>query len=251
MCRLFAVLAHEPVRVDRAFAALKKQAVEHKDGWGVAVFHAGGHAPKLEVGITPANTCTRFSQLGDDLSTKSLLVHLRLASVGDVREENAHPFHAKGFAFMHNGTLVNFAKRRAELESHISPEYLQALRGDTDSERCFALFLTLLKEKRALEDMALALAKVMRIAAQVCDPGAEGDTPEKKKSAMNFLVTDGQRLVATRRGRSLFHAAASGAHYVASEALWPENEWVEVAESAALLIDSNLEARQVALQDLA
>jgi predicted glutamine amidotransferase len=34
MCRLFAVLAHEPIRVDRAFAALKRQAVEHKDGWG-------------------------------------------------------------------------------------------------------------------------------------------------------------------------------------------------------------------------
>lgn len=251
MCRLFAVLAHEPVRVDRAFAALKKQAVEHKDGWGVAVFHAGGEAPKFEVSITPASTCTRFSQLGDDLSTRSLLVHLRLASVGGVREENAHPFHAKGFAFMHNGTLVNFAKRRGEFESHIGAEYLSALRGETDSERCFALFLTLLGDDRSLEGMAQALAKVMRIATQVCDPGAEGETPEKKTSAMNFLVTDGQQMVATRRGRSLFHTAAAGAHYVSSEALWAENEWVEVPESAALLIDSSLETRQVALQDLA
>ena len=37
---------------------------------------------------------------------------------------------------------------------------------------------------------------------------------------------------------------------MASEVLWPENEWVEVPENAALLIDSSLEARAVALNEL-
>lgn len=247
MCRLFAVLAHEPVRVDRAFAALKRQALEHKDGWGVAVFYPG-QEPRLEVSITPASTCTRFSQLGDELSTKSLLVHLRLASVGAVRTENAHPFFANGFAFMHNGTLREFATHREVIEAHIAPKWRAQLRGETDSERCFALFLTLLGEARGLEPMARAAAEVMKLCSQTCDANlADGAL----RSAMNFMVTDGSQMVATRRGRTLFHTSKPGSHFVASEALWPENEWLEVAEDSALLIDSSLQTRQVALSQLA
>jgi len=247
MCRLFAVLANEPVRVDRAFAALKRQAVEHKDGWGVAIFN-DGLPPQLEVSTLSASACNRFSELGQAVSTRSLLAHLRLASVGSVREENSHPFSANGFAFMHNGTLHEFEQHRAELEALIDPSLRGKLRGETDSERCFALFLTFLGAEVApsLEAMARALAKVMRTAQSVCD---RADDP--KKSAMNFMVTDGVRMVATRRGRTLFHAKASGAHFVASEALWPENEWLEVSENAVLLIDSSLEAREVALEELA
>ena len=247
MCRLFAVLAHEPVRVDHAFAALKRQALEHKDGWGMAVFHKG-EAPKLEVSITPASTCTRFSELGDALKAKGLLVHLRLASVGTVKTENAHPFFAGGFAFMHNGTLRNFAAHRDELEARIAPQWRAQLRGETDSERCFALYLTLLGADRGLEAMARAAAHVMSLCAQTCDTAL---APGVLRSAMNFLVTDGSQLVATRRGRTLFHTEKDGAQFVASEALWPESEWAEVAEDSALLIDAGLRSRHVPLSELA
>lgn len=246
MCRLFAVLANEPVRVDRAFAALQRQAVEHKDGWGVAIFNHG-LPPQLEVSTLSASACTRFSELGQATSTRSLLAHIRLASVGGVREENSHPFSGNGFAFMHNGTLREFDKHRADFEALIEPSLRAKLRGETDSERCFALFLTFLgnDENPSLEAIARALAKVMQTAASVCD---REDDPTK--SAMNFMVTDGVRMVATRRGRTLFHAKTPAAHFVASEVLWPENEWVEVPENAALLIDSSLEARAVALNEL-
>ncbi len=246
MCRLFAVLANAPVRVDRAFAALKRQAVEHKDGWGVAIFDHG-LPPKLEVSTLSASACTRFSELGAGVSTKSLLAHIRLASVGGVREENSHPFSANGLAFMHNGTLHEFEKHRAEFEALLAPHLRSKLRGETDSERCFALLMTLLGEARApsLDTLARALAKVVSTSAAMCD---REDDP--KKSAMNFLVTDGNRLVATRRGRTLFHARTDDAHYVASEVLWPENDWLEVPEDTALIIDSTLEARQISLRAL-
>lgn len=246
MCRLFAVLANEPVRVDRAFAALKRQAVEHKDGWGVAIFNQG-LAPQLEVSTLSASQCNRFSELGEAVSTKSLLAHIRLASVGSVREENSHPFSANGFAFMHNGTLNQFESHREALDALIAPRWRVTLRGETDSERCFALFLTALGETStpSLDAMALALANVTRQVASVCDTDQEPN-----KSTLNFMVSDGTRMVAIRRGRTLFHSRTPSAHFVASEVLWPETPWVELPENTALLIDSSLTSRQVSLGEL-
>ncbi len=246
MCRLFAVLANEPIRVNRAFEALQRQAAEHKDGWGIAVFDGGLGTPRVDVSTHSANVCERFKRLGDELRTKSMLAHIRLASVGAVSRQNAHPFFANGYAFMHNGTLQNFAASRAAFEAHIAPKWLAQVKGETDSERCFALFLTLLgdTENPSTEELGRALAGVMRIASQTCDRDDDA-----KKSAMNFTVTDGRRMVATRRGRTLFEAQSQGAELIASEPLWPGSEWVEVPEDAIVLIDGPSHVRRVLLRD--
>lgn len=234
MCRLFAVRADRPIRVGRAFDALKRQAREHKDGWGIARFDV--QPPHLEVNVTAAHQCERFQQLGEELATTSLLTHIRLASVGDVTERNAHPFFARGFAFMHNGTVANFGKHKEAIRSHIAPEHLAHIRGETDSETCFALFRTVLDPlpTPGLDDMKRALARVMTTVSTITDHG-------EAKSAMNFLVTDGQRMVATRRGRTLFCASEPGARYIASERLWSDGAWAEVPEDGVVSIDANLE----------
>jgi predicted glutamine amidotransferase len=242
MCRLFAVLAERPVRVHRAFDALKRQALEHKDGWGIARFDS--EVPHLEVNVTPAHACTRFRQLGEELATQSLITHIRLASVGSVTEQNAHPFFARGWAFMHNGTVANFAKHHATIRGHIAEEHLEHIRGETDSETCFALFRTVLDgvEKPGVEDMKRALARVMTTISGITD---EGDA----RSAMNFLVTDGRRLVAVRRGRSLFRASEAGAHFIASERLWSDGEWLEIPEEGVVGIDERLTVRTSTVSD--
>lgn len=236
MCRLFAVTSVEPVAVSRAFEGLKRLSEkEHRDGWGVAHFDAP--TPTIEVSLEPAHVCARFDELGRKLHTRRLLAHIRLASVGEVRTENAHPFFADGWAFMHNGTLRHFGRHRAELEAKAAPRWRARLRGETDSERCFALFMTELEAlpRPALEDIARALARVIRTAAGTCD-----HAHDRKKSAMNFLVSDGRRLVATRRGRTLFHAQAPGTHYVASERLWDGLDWREVPEDGVVGVAEDL-----------
>ncbi len=240
MCRLFAVSSAEPVPVSRAFERLKRLSEqEHRDGWGIAQFDAP--TPTIEVSLEPAHTCARFDELGRKLHTRRLLAHIRLASVGDVRAENAHPFFADGWAFMHNGTLRHFEKHRAELEAKAAPRWRARIRGGTDSERCFALLLTELEPLAhpSTEDVARALARVMQAAAAVCD-----HAHEKKKSAMNFLVSDGRRIVATRRGRSLFHARAPGAHYIASERLLDGLDWREVPEDGVVAVEEDLTVRE-------
>lgn len=236
-----------PVRVDRAFEGLQRLAEEHRHGWGVA--HFDGRQPWLETSVVSAQACPRFERLGEEVATTSLLAHIRLASVGEVDERNNHPFLGEGWAFMHNGTLRRFDRHRAELEREIAPAWRGRLRGHTDSERCFALFLTYLDGAVApdLDQATRALARVMEVAAAVCDRGP-GDAPP---SALNFIASDGRRLIATRRGRTLFRASRPGTRFVASEHLWEGEAWEEIPEDGVLAIDADLSMRPSRVADWA
>lgn len=236
MCRMFAVRSVEPVRVERAFQGLRKLASEHKDGWGIARFD--GRAPWLETSVSGASCCQRFAALGSDIETTSLLAHIRLASVGSVAEENTHPFFSGGWAFMHNGTLKDFASRRGEFEALIEPRRREQLRGATDSERCFALFLTLLGDSSQLDDITRALVGVIRAVERLY--------PE---ASMNFIACDGARLVATRRGRTLYLAQREGTRFLASEHLWDGETWESVPENGVVSIDADLSLRQSSVGD--
>lgn len=244
MCRLFAVRAATPVRVDRAFAGLRELAHEHKDGWGIARFDA--ESPVIERNLDPAHASSRFAELGGTLETCSLLAHIRLASVGRVRPENAHPFFARGWAFVHNGTLRGFEEHRARLEAKLAPACRSTLRGETDSERCFGLFLTALDgvAEPSLEDVARALAHVVRVAASFDLPS------EPKPSTLNFMVTDGARTVATRQGKELFELSTPGARYLASQPLWPD-AWQEVPEQSVVAIGADLSVHHWTIEALA
>jgi predicted glutamine amidotransferase len=194
---MFAVRSDVPVRVDRAFDGLQRLATEHKHGWGVARFD--GHRPWIETSAKSAEMCPRFEIIGEETATTGLLAHIRLASIGSVREANSHPFFAGGWALMHNGTLHRFDAVRDRFEREIDPRWRLDLKGDTDSERCLALFLTFL-DGRSDVDLgvaARALARVLRVAEATCDQGCAED----ERSSMNFIVSDGRRLLATRRGR--------------------------------------------------
>ncbi len=229
MCRIFAVRSTTPLSVRPAFDRLRQLAAEHKDGWGIATFRETGRAHERRV--DSAASCLRFDEFGHE-QTQSMLVHIRLASVGTIHERNNHPFCAGPWVFMHNGTLKNFEKVRAQFEAEIDPGFRAEMTGETDSERCFALFRTFLGES---DDVEGALTKTFRTAAAICDDDSEG-----KRSAMNFLVSDGRRFFATRRDRTLFAATTPTLAAIASEALLPDVEWLEVPQDTLVTIDEQL-----------
>ncbi len=240
MCRLFAVYAKEPVRVRRAFAAMRAQSHEHKDGWGVFSFDQG---PKLETSTESAHRSERFRELGQTLEARAMLAHIRLASVGAVTPPNAHPFFDEGWAFQHNGTVRGFAQNRERLESLLSHERRTRIKGDTDSERCFQLFLSRVKGGEP-KQVAQALASVIR------DVSAIFDEPGAKPSSMNFIVFNGQHLVATRHGRELHLLSRQNARLISSEALWHDEPWEMLPEDSAIAIDPSLEVTRWALSEL-
>jgi predicted glutamine amidotransferase len=233
MCRIFAVRSSRPISVRPAFDGLRQLAAEHKDGWGVAIFQPEG--PVLEHRVESAEKCERFDTLGAQ-PVQSMAVHIRLASVGTVHQRNNHPFVAKPWVFMHNGTLKHFEAVRARFEAEIAPRFRAELKGETDSERCFALFRTYLEDRIDFDGIATALTRMFRTAEAICDDASEG-----KRSAMNFLVTDGTRFFCTRRDRSLFVASSPTLAAISSTELPIDAaQWREVPQDTLVTIDEEL-----------
>lgn len=249
MCRLFG--QHAPPDLDRCEAlcrdhnALRFQSHQHPHGWGIAWYR--GARVVVRRGLLPAHADEAFVEAARSARSRIVVAHVRDASVGPVAEVNTHPFVHGRWLFAHNGTVARFrrsARVRAAVEAEIDRPLRAALRGETDSERCFLLFLSRLSarcrlDRAGLDDVRAALAAATATLARLADPGAD------RPSSLNFLVSDGRLLAACRRGRDLHLAAALGpehAFVVASEPIgrvaWravPEGTFVGTEDGARVV----------------
>ncbi len=245
MCRLFAQHAspehdlHEPLCVARN--ALRMQSHRHPHGWGIGWYDGAG--VQIRRGVMPAHADEGFVLAARAARSEIVIAHVRDASVGRVAEENTHPFVHGRWLFAHNGTVARFRRVqrvRAALEAEIDPDLRRALRGDTDSERCFHLFLTRLGRRlrgarqARLEDVQAALAGTVTLVRRIADAS------QRPPSSLNLLVSDGELLAACRIGRSLHvapHMARSGLFAIASEPIGP-GPWSAVPEGGFVGIDA-------------
>lgn len=140
--------------------------------------------------------------------------------------------------------------------------------GNTDSELAFTLFLSLLKEEidgeYGADDLALAMRRTVETIA-----GWWREDGDERLLALNFCVTDGSSIVATRLARtaeppSLHYCRGSryvcesgvchvlaeegdGCVLVASEVLSESAEWVEVGPDRLVVVR---DARSVSEESL-
>jgi glutamine amidotransferase len=236
MCRLFGQHAHPGFDPCAALCsapnALRFQSHKHPHGWGIG-WYADGQ-PVLRRGLLPAHQDEAFVEAARAARSDVIVAHVRDASIGPITEENTHPFRHGRWLFAHNGTVARYKSNprvRAAIAAEIDPDLRRELRGATDSERCFLIFLSRLRargplDRARLEDVRRALAETTATVRQLADPRA------RKKSTLNFLVSDGRILAASRHGKTLHLAADAGpvhAFVLASERIGAA-PWEEVPE---------------------
>lgn len=276
MCRLFGFRSSIPAAVHPALVTEKNSLViqsrEHKDGWGIAAYGTE-QRPTAAHGVGPAHSDPDFHRLSSMVSSHTVVAHVRQASVGSVELRNSHPFLYGRWSFVHNGTLKDFDRHRAAVEALIRPDLRANIRGTTDTERCFHIFLTRLGARTELEgavsvdDVARSLAETMELVARITD--VPGSNAPKDRSAMNFLVTNGEVMVATRRNRTLFlsdgrrsasctsvetirHGTQLNQLLIASEVLCGNHTaWNEVSEEEIIGVDGRLVLHRWRLMDFA
>jgi predicted glutamine amidotransferase len=132
MCRLFGMNAgHEPTAATfwllDAPDSLEQQSHREPDGTGVGVFDAAGTAEIFKQPIA-AYEDRAFAQEAKELRSRTFVAHIRFASNGPSTLENTHPFELDNRIFAHNGVIGETDRLDAS-----------RVRGDTDSERFFAL----------------------------------------------------------------------------------------------------------------
>jgi predicted glutamine amidotransferase len=138
MCRLFGMSGGDR-RVRATFwlveapDSLAEQSRREPDGTGVGWFDADGAARVAKQPVA-AYEDRAFAHEARELESTTFVAHIRYATTGAIEARNTHPFEQRGRLFAHNGVVQELDRLEHELGDDRA-----LVKGDTDSERLFAL----------------------------------------------------------------------------------------------------------------
>jgi len=262
MCRLYGFRATDPTLVEcslvEAQNSLLRQSEQdsrglaNSDGWGVALWDP--ESVRLERHARSAVSDLRFTEVASQARPTTAIAHVRAATVGDPESENTHPFRHGPWVFAHNGTLTAFDRVAPLLNiGRIAPS------GTTDSESIFSWLLNRMPEFGLDPERPASSPEPLArlIGAAVIDlHNMSMSAAARRPPKLNFLISDGSNLVASRWGNTLYWAQRSAvpdcavcglshcddvdgsyrAIVIASEPITDER-WIEVQEGSVLSVD--------------
>ena len=162
MCRLFG-MSTAPQRVRATFwlldaaDSLAVQSRREPDGVGLGYFDADGR-PRVHKEPVAAWRDAEFAAEAREVAAATFIAHVRYATTGELSPVNTHPFAEDGRLFAHNGVVGDLPRLERELGDAAG-----LVRGDTDSERLFALIT---KRARDTGDAGQAIATAVRWIAE-------------------------------------------------------------------------------------
>ena len=180
-------------------------------GWGIG-FYQGGEVLHKKRPHADGKTL-EWEEIASDVKSDCAVIHVRQATVGDFRAENTHPFRMRSWLFAHNGTIDRFDAMRQRLVESM-PDFLQRnIRGETDSEHFFHALAAFLHDAGYLDspdDDDKVVLHAIRSAVTLIDSlSAEVNA---KPASLNFVLTNGRRMYALRRGKPLAFVERHGLH---------------------------------------
>jgi len=186
-----------------------RRAPDQPLGWGIGFYQAG----EVLLRRRPLDDREEIdlAEAADDVRADVLLGHVRLASVGALRTENTHPFRYRSWLWAQTGTILGFDRLRARL-LEAQPEFLRRnVRGETDSELFFYLFLSFLHDAGHLEAAHAsveAISAALRASIALVDrlSAEEGFGP----NSGDILVSNGERMLAVHRNGSMAYRVLRG-----------------------------------------
>jgi len=173
-------------------------------GFGFAAWNddsQSAHLPFLYRTPTLPFYDENLRNLASKISSQCLMAHIRGIEYSEksiVSYQNVHPFKFKDtpLAFVHNGTLVGFQEMRFDLLKQIKPALRTFIKGTTDSETMYALFLSQFNnpyEMHSVSEIFDALSETFLILKRI-----RKRHQIKISSPLNFAISNGQVIVATR-----------------------------------------------------
>src|SRR5579884_1001689 len=155
MCRLFGMSGgRQRVRATfwllEAPDSLSEQSRREPDGTGLGCYDEQGR-PEVFKAPLAAYEDRDFALQAREVSSATFVAHVRYASTGQLTQVNTHPFEQEGRLFAHNGVIEDLPK----LERELGPA-MRWVKGETDSERFFALITREIEQGR---DVAQAIQR--------------------------------------------------------------------------------------------
>lgn len=207
------------------------------DGFGVGWYTDPelGPDPCIFTSTLPAWNCVNLERIAPKTHSRLIFAHVRATTEGSLAENNCHPFQHNTLMWMHNGNIGAWKYVKRPLGDSLDDKWYLGVKGGTDSEWAFALFLHILAGEGvdpSSEPEGGFDAKVLRRAmkktiAQInafvkAVPAEHNLADVESRSLLNFAVTDGHSVIVTRYVSSKTDAAAS--LYYSSGTDWVEGK---------------------------
>ncbi|KAM0745768.1 glutamine amidotransferase class-II [Meredithblackwellia eburnea MCA 4105] len=182
------------------------------DGFGVAWYtksacefdpaSSPGLRPCLYKTVRPPLNDRNLLSIAENVSSTCIVAHVRAATgLAPVNEQNSHPYVFGRFTFAHNGTVACFFDIKPALLGLLSPAARRNILGTTDTEHAAALFFTHLDpagpwtKSYSLEELKAAFQKTFQTLHDLIESVKRQDG---EHSSLNFIVTDGEQMLASR-----------------------------------------------------
>lgn len=195
-----------------------------------------GPEPCIFTSTLPAWNCENLERLATKTCSNLIFAHVRATTEGTLADHNCHPFQHQTLMWMHNGNIGGWKYIKRTLAASLSDRWFLGVKGGTDSEWAFALFLDLL-EKEGVDPssdpgpegfgqallrlvMMKTIAKINELVREI--PEKHNVTGVETRSLLNFAVTDGHTVVCTRYISSKTDEPAS--LYFSSGTKWKEGK---------------------------
>ncbi|HHF7372499.1 class II glutamine amidotransferase [Legionella bozemanae] len=207
MCRFVAYIGKENILladllikpnnslIKQSLLARESRTLTNGDGFGLGWYTSFSRIPALFTSLYPAWNDQNLTYLAKKTKSHLFFGHIRAASTGGISQFNCHPFIYKNWLFMHNGWIPNFEKIKRQIHNLLDNDIYNWVKGSTDSELIFALFLQLAKNLKIKDahDIHNTLLKTLNIIDELVKKHHE-----KGVSYFNICITDGKRIVAFR-----------------------------------------------------
>ena len=142
-----------------------------------------------------------LKNLAEKVRAACVLAHVRgvaYSTAVDISLQNVHPFQFEGlpWALAHNGDLAGIQDMKPLLTRSIRPEWLARIRGTTDSEWIYALFVSQLADPAKPAPEAEVFGAIEKTLAII--RAARNELGIAQSSSVNLFIANGEQLAAVR-----------------------------------------------------
>lgn len=197
--------------------------MNNADGFGIGYYTKLGASPYLYTSIVPAWNDINLERLASHNASQLIFAHVRATTESSTSQDNCHPFVHGSLMWMHNGGLGGWKYIKRRLGERLADKWYLGVKGGTDSEWAFALFLDTLERmgvdpssepEKGFNTAVLrkALLRTIAIINELIDQIPESTVYHENvdtRSLLNICVSDGRSIVCTRYINSPNDEAAS------------------------------------------
>ena len=213
MCELFGVNAPGKIQLNALLETFFSHSAQHPHGWGMAFFEENP-VRIVKQPLTASKSLRLRECLEKDIASDNMIAHIRLATKGNMEQENCHPFvmeddAGRTWTLAHNGTIF---------EGETLDSYFYVQEGQTDSERILCHIIEQVNGRQRKEGRPLTGEERFHLLDEiVCNIAGE--------NKLNLLIYDGEYLYVHTNCRDSLYASPRGGGKLFSTVPLDEGEW--------------------------